>query len=1656
MIVNRMKYFRKLSVLFAVIAFASCQSKDDLTQSAIVDGNNVLSMDGHTFSPTGSTFVLAFTADAPWTMEKPDWVSVNKTSGRAGTTTIKMTAGCNETRSSRTDTLIRFMAKDGSFNTTMKVVQDYPYLRIGKGDDSLSFNWNACRTDREGVDVDTTRRFVRIESNVGWRIKNPGAVKGAVDVSHFTIGAMSGENDCNLTVIPIKDNFSKEPYECSLELYPVVVNENGSETRLSSAAADSYTLKFHQKNLRFLINESAENGDVVLGELNDTTRILSVDAEISWEVESCPTWINLNVKEGKAGITQLEVLADGANPTLEQRGGVDKGDEGVIKLSTSADAYRLIYVSQRPYQFAFEAEDQNSGASRLNIGNDDPNEFKYYLTTTGTWEIRNIPDWLEVFPSECTHTSSQSGKIKHEITVKAKSQNLNFNPNSIVLNVSSTMNGLSKNLSVEQENFVFDVVSSQSLRDLPTMNTDTYPVSIVSSGAWRVDHIPDWITVSQPDAAEGTYEIFVGPTCGNPDLSSDREAVLRVVSSAHEAAGLSVEREILVKQRKYVFEVSPLEQVTLPAYKNRFETFSAKVKCSADWELNSCPGWISPSELSGDGSKDVTIVFTPSANIEKISRFYNIEITSPYNSECAVIPVYQEGFVFDNEEKSFDVTVMNDDAFRVDFDMTAEAQWELVSGYPDWIKPSKTSGEGSGYISFTPDPNPLTEVRNGVALVRSKVTNEDKRIVFNQEKYLFDSTSENFAYTELDEKEMQISVVSSGPWKISDVPSWVNLSAKKGAASADIKVSLDKNVSRTPRSATFTVVSELNNLEKKISVAQEEYLFDSTSLQYSYTTMEERSEMFDVVSSGPWVVTGIPSWMMLSKTSGEGSEDGAKESVTVTSTQNLTESDRSGVIKVVSKDNSEFVKEISVSQDKFDFRVSKSTFIYNEPLDVSPQTFNVVCPAAWTVKTSQEWLSATKGGSLEDGYVTLVPEQNLTTEDRSAIVTVTSTLNALQRQVVVSQPKFIFNVDMGSYHFEHPMEDDNQTITVNVNCTERWTASSDSDWIVLSDAEAVGNGSFGISVKSNLTLKDRSGKVTVTSVLNGLTHTIEITQGKYIWPTGKSIVDFEACDDQSEQQVAIVTSGNWSVNNSLDWVNATPASSRGNGMLTLTVQDNPSESERTGTIEVESVDIPGLIYTIEISQRGHYLELNKNAIGFATIPASGVTFEVNTIGPWTVSCSEDWCKVTPSRSYGKGIVTVTADPNPTFEYRFGVITVSCDLVPLSRTLEVDQQPYVFKVDQTSHHFGYPLEADNTVFTANVECSDKWTVVADSWIKVSPSQGTGNGTVKISPMSNLSTEPRSGSVVIKSVLTGISHSIAITQEKYNFDVTPVELSFSPCENLAQEFTVRSSGSWSITGLSDWMTVTPSSSNRGATVSVNVSANPNDEPRSAVFKVKSNDIPSLVKTVTVTQEAHGMSINASGSSFDAIPEGPVTLDVSTTGPWKADSNASWLKLSGTSGNGNGAVTVTADVNSTQVSRSGTITVSCANSSLKKTVTVTQAAYEFDENPERIDAPAQPGLIREFAVICSGEWTVSSDQKWISASQNVTGGNGTVTVSIEPNLTENPRTGTVKVISKDNSKLVKTISVEQEATIPEVPEIPEAPVEPELPDNPETPNE
>lgn len=175
----------------------------------------------------------------------------------------------------------------------------------------------------------------------------------------------------------------------------------------------------------------------------------------------------------------------------------------------------------------------------------------------------------------------------------------------------------------------------------------------------------------------------------------------------------------------------------------------------------------------------------------------------------------------------------------------------------------------------------------------------------------------------------------------------------------------------------------------------------------------------------------------------------------------------------------------------------------------------------------------------------------------------------------------------------------------------------------------------------------------------------------------------------------------------------------------------------------------------------------------------------------------------------------------------------------------------------------------------------------------------------------------------------------------FEVTPETMDISNV-STTKKFYLTSDRDWTISSDSDWLHVSQDSGSASVSeleVTFTADANNTEVSRTGVISVKAGDD---TKTVTVTQDASQLSLEpyqgwtelqANGSGFEFI-------HIISNINWKLSSDQTWLGFDSTSGSGEGYVMLKPQANPYSQARSATITLSNADGSMVRTLTVTQA--------------------------------------------------------------------------------------------------------------------
>ena len=274
-----------------------------------------------------------------------------------------------------------------------------------------------------------------------------------------------------------------------------------------------------------------------------------------------------------------------------------------------------------------------------------------------------------------------------------------------------------------------------------------------------------------------------------------------------------------------------------------------------------------------------------------------------------------------------------------------------------------------------------------------------------------------------------------------------------------------------------------------------------------------------------------------------------------------------------------------------------------------------------------------------------------------------------------------------------------------------------------------------------------------------------------------------------------------------------------------------------------------------------------------------------------------------------------------------------------------------------------------------------------------------------------------------------------------------LFFEAGANLTQSVTVTSNSTWTIVNSADWLTVEKQTGKAVFTAKENTT----EEVRKAtVTLVATNGNKSLSANIEVFQQAKATENNTPDLAVDIV-DLVVSSDafrqmiaVRSTKDWNYTTDAEdWLKVSRTEATEDTQATLTlsADANTTNVSRKATVTLTAGDEEGKKstvTIQVEQKAKEDDPyihlDFSNLKLPYTGVSGQAYKVETNQkDWSVSSSADWLKVEK----GEGQMLLTLDPNEKNEVRSAElILTASQGVRNMAVKITVTQEAKPLDVP--------------------
>ena len=541
----------------------------------------------------------------------------------------------------------------------------------------------------------------------------------------------------------------------------------------------------------------------------------------------------------------------------------------------------------------------------------------------------------------------------------------------------------------------------------------------------------------------------------------------------------------------------------------------------------------------------------------------------------------------------------------------------------------------------------------------------------------------------------------SGDWsttQLGSTPVYIYLSTNNSLGSGDVYIGDDQSTigsndnceyqysyvnipgSTSPGTYYILIVADPNenlletNESNNLGYAQVNVVFPAQSFLYSSTAdvyVEQESGSsgtFTVSSNISWNIniTNEAPWMNVSPTSGSGNA-----TITLTATsENPHSYTRTAVLNISGsgvQDVTVYGTQIPVSELEV-----TTTSINLDKLSGATATFGINSNTWWNITDDADWLFISPTNGSYDATITVTTASaNTTPSVRSATITITAMGYPNTYINVTQNANESLSVSPGALELAAAGGSNG---IINVTSNTSWTVSDDATWLTVSPSSGSGNGTLTVTASSaNTGPNTRSATVTISG--NGVDQQyVTVSQLRQSQLSVSPATLQLASSTGASGNITVTSNVSWNVTDNADWLNVSPGSGSGNGMVSVTATSaNSGTDPRMATVTISAAGVPAQMVTVTQAGISPQLSVSFTTLTLGQAAGSGASFGVVSNIPWSVSYSADWITVTPTSGSNVGTVTVTAaSANMTSSPRSAALEISGSGVP-PKTVTVYQE-----------------------------------------------------------------------------------------------------------------------------------------------------------------------------------------------------------------------------------------------------------------------------------------------------------------------------------------------------------------------------------------------
>lgn len=983
----------------------------------------------------------------------------------------------------------------------------------------------------------------------------------------------------------------------------IVFERSGNITIYESDFGHTYTIPIVQESGYVFSIEPKSFYFHCYSGLKDTLTINNPN-QMAWTITNIPAWVTISPTAGTGASVSISV---------DKNIGFERSGLSITVNETLCDQHYTFDVTQES-GYIFEISQNKlsfdgGGCEDKTITINNPNGLD--------WEIVALDSWLSASPSRGNSSATitfsaqpNSGKVRTDsfsIVEKTFSQ---------IYNIEATQTGYT--FSISPTSFTYeDTVQTQYLDVIK-------PVCM----AWAISNLPSWLSASP---TSGTDSRIALTTAENQGFERSQSVT---VTDSYSGAEYKFN---VVQESGYEFRLLPTTGISFTSENtSKIMTISCK---DYHWQITSKPSWLVASPMTGYGPTNVYL--TPTKNIgyarsgvvKVKDTDYNLEYTLNVSQESGyVFNVSPLSYSFNSAGTSQQMTITNPNNLN----------WKIYN-LANWMSASPNSGNGSATVTLSASANGR-EVRTDYFEVEEETIGNTFDCVATQASgYSFSVSKINLDY---DVRSSSQTFTINNPfgyaWTITNIPSWMTLSATAGSASATITVTVNSNdSSENERSQTIYINENDYGKRYGILVKQEGYVFyvapDSLSFASAGTT-SQLTKYFGVTdeSNLGWEIVDDPNWVTVSPRTGIGDT-----TIAVAARGNSGNPSRSGGFTVKEKTFNRTYRVSLSQQSGYVFNASPIEFSYNSSGGSHTMSINNPYNYSWEIRTLPDWITASTTAGTSSANVTFTASANGYDERESAGCTLAElTHNNYTDLYFVQASGFTFGYSPSGFDFS--CKSGSKTLTINNPFGYYWTITNIPNWLDVNPTAGTGT-SATLTVQGNNSSSNREQNISLNDITHSMSYTINVEQYAKEFSVSPTSFSFASAGESKYLNIYDKDNLGWEITDSPSWVTISPISGVGFTGVTITAKKNTS-GQRSGTFKVTEKTFGGAT-TVSLSQESGYV-FGVSPTSFTGLNRTGgsVTMTINNPNgySWEIKNIPDW--ITASTTAG------TSSTNVTFTY----------------------------------------------------------------------------------------------------------------------------------------------------------------------------------------------------------------------------------------------------------------------------------------------------------------------------------------------------------------------------------------------------------------------